>query len=109
MRGGAEKVCLFYLRSDIFAHVLKRAFFKAGNLRLADPDLGGNFHLRPAMEKTQFDNAPFTLAKLIQATLNGNPIQPKIIRTAFVTHLIHDVDRIAVIVIDRLQIREMGS
>ena len=81
----------------------KRAFFKPGDLRLADTNFRSNFHLRPALEKTKLNDAPFPCRQLIQPAFYGDAVEPEVIRAALIADLIHYIDRIAVIMIDRLK------
>ena len=51
----AECQCFFnvLLHLDVLAHVQQSVLFQPGNLSLADADLAGDFHLRPAFKEAQ--------------------------------------------------------
>ena len=78
------------------------ALFQAGHLGLGDADLGGDLHLGLALAEAEGQDAALAVVQAGDGILEGDVIQPVLIGTAVVPHLIHDAEGIAAVGVHRV-------
>ena len=67
-------------------------FFQPGHLRLADTDLTGHLHLGLPLKIAQLQDRLFPFRQTVDGIVQGDVLQPMLVRIALIPHLIHDAD-----------------
>ena len=81
--------------------MLDCALFKAGDLCLADTDLGGDLHLRFAVVKAHFDDRALAWGKARERLAQSDILDPAVLGYIGVGELVNDIDRVLTVVVDR--------
>lgn len=89
--------------SEILFQTLQRAFFQARHLGLGNSQFRGDFCLRLALIVALVDNLGFLIAQMLHAFLQCDQTGKLADLIVIILDLIQQVQRVAVVVVDRLQ------
>ena len=90
------------LVGEIIPHRAQGGLFQPADLRLRDADFPGNLHLGLPLIETHADDPAFALIETGDRVLQGEVLHPVFFFIFLITDLIHDIEGIAPIGVDRI-------
>ena len=102
LKDGTEEIYAGLSRCKIAPHSFQCIFFETGDLSLGDADHVGYLGLGLAFEKAQRDDMALSVVQTFHCFTEGEMFHPRLFLIFFVTDLVHDVECVATVGVDRL-------
>ena len=99
--GRLGDVSYLFHSAQISTHGLQGIFFQTAYLSLADMDFLCYLRLCFALEKTKVNDMAFPFRKAVHSLVQADIFNPVFLGAFLITQLIHDVERIAAVCVDR--------
>ena len=90
------------LCGKIASHSFQCIFFETGDLGLGDADHVGDLGLGLSFEKAQRDDMTLSVVQTFHGFAEGEMFYPHLFLIFFITDLVHDIEGVAAVSVDRL-------